>query len=102
MRSLSVKVRTLNIKLTLTLGNRGKGLSLLHAGTKKRKKPSPRDKIPLTTSLNNVAPESVPYWQIPGLSSPKNVKRFHFNEQPSVFGPGTTPQTSTSLRYVNK
>ena len=46
----------------ICIGGRGKGLSLLNAGTKKRKRPAPREKVPLTTALSSVASHPVDFW----------------------------------------
>jgi hypothetical protein len=72
-----------------SLGNKGRGLGLLNAGTKKRKRPEPREKVELTLNLSQVSSAPVDYWSGPGLQSPKQKKKFQYNEKPNVFAPSS-------------
>ena len=73
----------------------------MNAGSKKRKRPEQREKVPLTTSLNDVDTAHVEYWSGPGLQSPKNKKRYHLNEAPQVFSASGTTRTDSSI-MINK
>ena len=61
----------------------------MNAGSKKRKRPQPREKVELTLNLSQASSVPVDYWSGPGLQSPIQKKRLQQNEKPNVFAPGT-------------